>query len=110
MSRVMGRSDDDIRLEAPGYDEVFQQLHLVDGTPEEAEVLQMIRNGEHVDFTWADGRMEEIRIKLWPDLDSWVQGLLKQHPFQNVKVNVKDWKVTSIAQEVIIKPRRGSGE
>jgi len=48
VDRVLGRLDDDIRLEAHGYsEEELRQIRMVaDGTPEEADVLQVARTEE----------------------------------------------------------------
>jgi hypothetical protein len=48
VDRVLGRLDDDIRLEAHGYgEEELRQIRMVaDGTPEEADVLQVTRTDE----------------------------------------------------------------
>jgi len=106
-----GPLDHDIGLEARAYAKVLEQLHsAIAGTPEEARVLQMIRSAEyeHVEVTSPDGKIEQIRITLRPDVASSIGTLLQQHAFQSLNVNVKHGKIANIVQEVTIKPQRGT--
>ena len=113
MSRASGPLDDGIRRGKPTSDgEIVQQICLVVAeTPEEVEVLQMIRSGEYerVEVTSPNGEIETIRTTLRPDAGSPIKMLLQQHPFQNLNLSVRDGKVVNIVQEVTIKPRRGPG-
>ncbi len=120
MSRASGPLDDGTRRGQPTlHGEIVQQIRLVVAeTPEEVEVLQMIRSGEYerVEVTSPNGEIETIRTTLRPDAGSPIKMLLQQHPFQNLNLSVKDGEVVSISQEVttspggaLVRSKRGGG-
>jgi DNA-binding transcriptional MerR regulator len=74
-------------------------------SPEELEVLQLIRSGEYesVEIIAPDGRIETIlaNAKINPTAD--LYEILRKHPFQSLTVKQKDGRMVSIQQEAIVK-------
>lgn len=110
VNRLLSCLREPIELEAHGRGyEIMQAVRAMHGvrTPEEAMVLDLIRNEEieTVEIVSPTGSVETIRTTAKFDPSTRFAELLGE-PFQRLTVTKKDGRVVSIEQEVTTKPKK----
>lgn len=113
VNRLLSCLKDPIRLEAHGRGYEISKAAYLYGrtrTPEEAEVLEIIRSGdfERVEVTAPDGKVETIRTTARPGAAARLEDLLTEHEYQTLTVVKKDGQVRNVVQEVTLKPQRNT--
>lgn len=92
-----------------GY-EIMQEMRSAFGvkSPEEFEVLQMIRGGdfERVEIKSLKGEIQTIRATSYPDPDANLDDIRREHPYLSLTVVQRDGRTVSIEQTTTIKPNR----
>jgi DNA-binding transcriptional MerR regulator len=107
VNRLLGCLKEPTRIRAHGRGyEILREVRQKFGarTPEEFEVLQLVRSGEYdsVEIAMKDGEVRTIRTGrhvAQPDQHDLTE-LLRQHDYQTIKVTTRDGRVVSIEQNV----------
>ena len=113
VNRVLACLQDPVALEAHGYnDETVAKIRSLVGpeSPEEAEVLQTIRNRDfaRVKVAAPNGRIETIRTTSRLDASTWLEELMADRDHTTLTVIKKNGKVARITQAITTKPRSDS--
>jgi DNA-binding transcriptional MerR regulator len=107
VNRLLACRKEPVHLEAHGRGRELMHLTVGSNTPEEDEVLELIRSGdfEKVEVMVPNGVIETIKTTSRPDVTSRLESLLENHEYQTMHVHRRNGKVVSLQQEVTIKPR-----
>ena len=111
VNRLLSLRREPIHLPAHGRGyEIMEEIGAQFGvrTPEEFEILQLIRSGDYdrIEITTRNGAVEVIRTTFHPETTARLTELLRAHDFQQLTVTKRDGKIVSVEQVATRKPGR----